>query len=238
MDNSAFFKITYGLYIVSSRDGNNFNGHVSNTVFQVTANPPKFAVASHKENLTTQYIEKSRLFSISILQQDIDLEYLGPWGFHSGKSVDKFKDRDFILGESGVPILLEKTIAWIECEVTDIFDTGTHILFIGRAINAEIINNDKIPLDYTFYREVIKGLSPEKSPTYSSELHEKMVIHETAVKEEKPHKYQCTVCGFIYDPEEGDEHSGIAPGTAFEDIPDDWYCPVCGVSKKDFVMID
>jgi rubredoxin/flavin reductase (DIM6/NTAB) family NADH-FMN oxidoreductase RutF len=238
MDYSTFFKVTYGLYIVCSRDGNNFNGHVSNTVFQVTANPPKFAVASHKDNLTTSYIQKSRLFSISILQQDIDLEYLGPWGFHSGKSVDKFKDRNFILGESGVPVLLEKTIAWIECEVTDIFDTGTHLLFIGRAINAEVINNDKKPLDYTFYREVIKGLSPENSPTYLSELHEKKPVTEAAVKEKKPHKYQCTVCGFIYDPVEGDEHSGIAPGTAFEDIPDDWYCPVCGVSKKDFVMIE
>ena len=47
-------------------------------------------------------------------------------------------------------------------------------------------------------------------------------------------KYQCTICGFVYDPEEGDPDSGIAPGTAFEDIPEDWYCPVCGVAKVDF----
>jgi rubredoxin len=46
------------------------------------------------------------------------------------------------------------------------------------------------------------------------------------------------VCGYIYDPEEGDDHAGISPGTAFEDIPDDWTCPICGVSKKDFFMID
>ena len=47
-------------------------------------------------------------------------------------------------------------------------------------------------------------------------------------------KFQCTICGFVYDPEEGDPDSGIAPGTPFEDIPEDWYCPVCGVTKADF----
>ena len=50
-------------------------------------------------------------------------------------------------------------------------------------------------------------------------------------------KYQCTICGFVYDPEEGDPDSGIAPGTRFEDIPEDWYCPVCGVTKGDFEAV-
>ncbi len=54
----------------------------------------------------------------------------------------------------------------------------------------------------------------------------------------KMKKYQCTICGFVYDPVEGDPDSGIAPGTAFEDIPDDWMCPVCGVTKDDFEPID
>jgi len=47
-------------------------------------------------------------------------------------------------------------------------------------------------------------------------------------------RWICESCGFIYDPEEGDADGGIAPGTAFEDIPDDWFCPVCGARKKDF----
>ncbi|HCN08130.1 MAG TPA: rubredoxin [Lentisphaeria bacterium] len=51
-------------------------------------------------------------------------------------------------------------------------------------------------------------------------------------------KWICTVCGWIYDPEIGDPHSGIAPGTQFEDIPDDWYCPDCGVGKEDFELLD
>lgn len=51
-------------------------------------------------------------------------------------------------------------------------------------------------------------------------------------------KYKCTVCGYIYDPVEGDPDGGIPPGTPFEDIPDNWVCPVCGVMKKDFEPVD
>jgi rubredoxin len=47
-------------------------------------------------------------------------------------------------------------------------------------------------------------------------------------------KYVCTVCGYIYDPEAGDPDAGVAPGTPFEEIPDDWVCPVCGVGKDMF----
>ncbi len=51
-------------------------------------------------------------------------------------------------------------------------------------------------------------------------------------------KYICTVCDWVYDPEIGDPEHGIAPGTIFEDIPDDWVCPLCGVGKEDFEKID
>jgi rubredoxin len=51
-------------------------------------------------------------------------------------------------------------------------------------------------------------------------------------------KFVCTVCGYVYDPQEGDPDSGILAGTAFEDIPDDWVCPVCGVGKDDFEPVE
>lgn len=238
MNTEAFFKVSYGLYIVSSKDGNNYNGHISNTVFQVTADPPKFVVASHKNNLTTSYIEKSNLFSVSILQQEVDLDFLGPWGFKSGKNIDKFRRTSYKLGKTGVPIVLDNAVAYLECEVVEKIDTGTHILFIGRVVDAEIINSQPKPLTYSYYREVVKGLSPQNSPTYPGDHLEKKIHHELVVSKEQPAQYQCSICGYIYDPQEGDTHSGIAPGTAFEDIPDDWTCPICGVSKKDFFMID
>jgi flavin reductase (DIM6/NTAB) family NADH-FMN oxidoreductase RutF/rubredoxin len=238
MNIDVFHKVSYGLYIVSSRDGNNYNGHISNTVFQVTANPPKFVVASHKSNLTTSYIEKSNLFSVSILQQDVDLDFMGPWGFKSGKNTDKFRGTSYKNGKTGVPIVLDKTLAYIECEVIEKIDTGTHILFIGLVVDAEMINPQSKPLTYSYYRDVIKGISPQNSPTYIGDLPEKSIHDDQAMTKGNLNKYQCTICGHIYDPEEGDPDSGINPGTAFEDLPDDWTCPICGVTKKDYYMID
>ena len=51
-------------------------------------------------------------------------------------------------------------------------------------------------------------------------------------------KWQCTVCGYIYDPAEGDPQSGVVPETAFEDLPNDWVCPICGATKEDFEKYD
>ena len=94
MNLEAFFKVSYGLYIVSAIHDNQKNGHVSNTVFQVTAEPARFAIATNKDNYTTELIEKSNSFSISVLSQDVDLEFLGPWGFKNGKEIDKFEKED------------------------------------------------------------------------------------------------------------------------------------------------
>lgn len=233
----AFFKIPYGLYILSSKNNEGrFNGHISNTTMQVTAEPARFIAVSNKKNLTTDYIQESRIFSVSVLQQNVDLKFMGPWGFQSGRDIDKFTDLvDYKIGKTGAPIVLDKSIAYLECNVIDILDVGTHILFVGEVVAAEVLQENIRPLTYSYYREVIKGVSPENAPTYV----DKSKLEESEKeKKDKPQKYQCTVCGFIYDPEEGDPDSGIEPGTAFEDIPDDWQCPICGVTKNDFSPVD
>jgi len=71
MNFEAFFRISYGLYVVSSSKGEKFNGYISNTVFQVTAEPAQFAVCCSKDNYTTELINESRNFSISVLKKDI-----------------------------------------------------------------------------------------------------------------------------------------------------------------------
>ena len=231
MDIHSFFKVTYGLYIVASKDRFKLNGHISNTVFHVSADPARFAIATHKNNLTTEYIRKSRVFSISILQENVDLEFLGPWGFSSGRDIDKFENTRFKVGLSGAPIVLDKSIAYIDCTVEEEIDTGSHIMFIGEVVGAEVLNDSLPPLTYGYYRSVIKGLSPENAPTYT----DKSKLAEAEVKPEKVYeKYQCVVCGHIYDPAEGDPTKNIPPGTAFKDLPDDWLCPVCGVGKSEF----
>ncbi len=236
MDINAFFKISYGLYIVSSHDGDKLNGHISNTVFQVTADPPRFAVATHKDNLTTGMIRKSKVFSVSVLQQDVNLEFLGPWGFSSGKDMDKFRSCKYKTGISGAPIVLDKSIAYIDCEVDAEIDAGTHIIFIGKAVDAAVLDRSQPPLTYTYYRDVIKGLSPEHAPTHT-EIDSGESLAEIA-EETGLHKFRCLVCGYEYDPAEGDPTKGIPPGTAFEDLPEGWTCPICGVGKEEFKKLD
>jgi flavin reductase (DIM6/NTAB) family NADH-FMN oxidoreductase RutF/rubredoxin len=230
MNIEAFFKVTYGLFIVSSVDNGKYTGHISNTALQVTADPAGFAICTNKDNLTTDYINKSRVFSISIIQEDVNLEYIGHFGFKSGKDFDKFKDINFRPGKTGAPIVLDKTIAFIECDVINQIDLGTHIMFIGNVVDADVIKSDTNPLTYKYYREVIKGLSPKNSPTFID--HDKLSQIENA----KPKKelYRCEVCGYIYDPEIGDPSLGIRPGTPFDLLPDEWECPICGVGKDLF----
>jgi flavin reductase (DIM6/NTAB) family NADH-FMN oxidoreductase RutF/rubredoxin len=245
MNYEAFFKLTYGLYILSSKDGDKMNGHISNTVFQITADPPRMAVATHKNNLTTEYIKKSRVFAVSAIQQDVTLDFIGPWGFKSGRNINKFDKIKYKIGKTGAPIVMENTLAWYECEVEDIKEIGTHVLFIGRVIDLDVTGSPLPPLTYDHYRYQIKGISPENSPTHIPESKKKKIagseineISKEANASRDLKKYRCTVCGHVYDPAEGDPPAGIAPGTAFEDIPDDWTCPICGVTKEDFVPMD
>ena len=87
-------------------------------------------------------------------------------------------------------------------------------------------------MTYEYYHEVKGGLSPKTAPTYYKEIDKAKEIIKK--EEEKMDKYVCTVCGYVYDPEKGDPDGGIAPGTKFEDISDEWVCPLCGVGKNDF----
>ncbi|MBI5326596.1 MAG: flavin reductase [Ignavibacteriae bacterium] len=234
MNLNAFFKITYGLYIVTSKNDEIINGHISNTVFQVTAEPPQFAVCTNKDNLTTDLIKQSGVFAVSIIEQDVDINYIGHFGFKSGKDFNKFQDVNYKIGKTGAPIVLDKTAAYFECEVVQKYDVGSHIIFIGKVIESEIINESKIPLTYNHYRNVIKGVSPKNSPTYidKSKLEHEKTENKSENKSGK--MYKCTVCGYVYEPEVGDAEQHIKPGTAFEDLPDNWICPVCGATKDMF----
>ena len=230
MNYEAFYKISYGLYIVSSKSGDKMNGYISNSVFQVTAEPAQIAVTCNKDNLTAEIIAESKVFSISVLDEKASSDLIGLFGYKSGKDVDKFKDVSYDTGETGSPIITEDSIAWFECRVNQTFDVGTHLIFIGEVINGELLDPDHAPLTYAYYRAVKKGVAPKNAPTYIDKS--KLQPKEESAPEKQ--KYECQVCGYIYDPAVGDEQGGIPPGTAFSDIPDDWVCPVCGAGKDAF----
>lgn len=84
-------------------------------------------------------------------------------------------------------------------------------------------------MTYAYYHQCKGGKSPKTAPTYT-----KSVDEQPKKEEQNMDKYVCKVCGYVYDPAKGDPDSGIAPGTAFEDLPDDWVCPLCGAAKSDF----
>jgi rubredoxin len=127
---------------------------------------------------------------------------------------------------------MENTIAYLEAEVIQAIDVGTHTLFVGKVVEAENIKKAK-PLTYDYYHQIKKGISPQTAPTYIAD-NKKIEDNKERKELEKMTKYKCSVCGYIYDPEKGDPESGVNPGTSFENLPDDWVCPICGAGKDEF----
>lgn len=220
----ALHKISYGLYIVCSGSKEYGNGFVSNTVFQVASDPPKFAACCSKDNHTLGTIQSSGVFSVSVLQSDAAATTIGTFGFKSGKDLNKMEGMDIKYGETGVPIVLNDAIAFLELKVIETIDVGTHLMFIGELVQSDVLDPDKEALTYLHYRQVKKGMAPKNAPTYidKSKLEKK-------AKEGKFEKYECAACGYIYDEEK--------EGKKFEDLPADWICPVCGSEKDDFIKL-
>src|SRR4030066_1787417 len=134
MNRSAFHKISYGLYIVTSGQNGKFNGQIANSLFQVTANPATIAISINKENYTHDLIKLSRKFSVSILSQAAPMTFIGLFGFKSGRDVDKLQNIKTKIGITKVPIVLENAISYIEAELESELDGGTHTIFVGRVV--------------------------------------------------------------------------------------------------------
>ncbi len=228
MNLKALHNLSYGLYVVASGKQGKLNAQIANTVFQVTSDPPTIAVSINKQNLTHEFISESKVFTASILSQDTPLSFIGHFGFKSGKEVDKLKDVNYKLGETKAPIVLDHSLAYLEARVINQLDVGTHTIFIGELVGADVLSEGE-PMTYAYYRQVKRGTTPKTAPSYIEQRKEEV---------SKMAKYECTVCGYIYDPELGDPDGGIKPGTPFEEIPDGWVCPVCGASKDQFEKIE
>ena len=161
----ALTKISYGMYIISSKMQEKLNAQIGNVAFLATALNPKIVISINKENLTHNFIVNSKLFSISILSLEADMMFIGKFGFRRGRDYDKFKDTEYMIWTTGVPIVTEKSLAYIEAEVINSLDAGTHTLFVGKIVEAKNIK-DGDPMTYDYYHKVIKGKSPKTAPTY------------------------------------------------------------------------
>lgn len=212
MNNSAFRNLSYGVYIISTWDGERPTGCTANSAMQITSEPATIALSMNHNNFTNQCIENSGRFAISILGENSDPSIIGTFGFQSGKDVNKFDSVKYEI-KGDMPIVTEGN-AYIICEVINKMETDTHTVFLGKVIDADVLAQDT-SMTYAYYHKVVKGKSPKNAPTY---------IPDETVNEDKSEKYVCSVCGYVYDGE-----------TPFEELPEDYKCPICKQPKSVFV---
>lgn len=168
IDKRALWNISYGLYIVCSTLDGKKNGQVANTVFQITAEPPRIAVSINKDNLTHEYISNSGLFTVSILDESTPMTFIGLFGFRCGRDIDKLSQgAQTKIGHTGCPIVMDHALSVIEAKVFNQVDVGTHTIFLADVVSAEVLREGR-PLTYAYYQEVKKGKSPKNAPTYRS----------------------------------------------------------------------
>jgi len=111
MNMETLRRISYGMYIISSKKGEKLNGQIANTVFQITSEPPTIAVSINKQNLTHDCISGSGVFSVSILAKDTPMKFIGAFGFKSGRETDKFAGVKYLTGKTGAPVVLD--MPWV-----------------------------------------------------------------------------------------------------------------------------
>jgi len=161
-------QISYGLYIITASNGDKINGQIANTVFQITSKPPTLAVSINKENYTHEFINESRSLAVNVLDRDTGMVFIGRFGFKCGRDIDKFDGVKHHLSPLGNPILEENSTAFLEVRVDKEVDVGTHTVFIGEVVDADILSDGE-PLTYAHYHLVKKGKAPKTAPTYIEE---------------------------------------------------------------------
>ncbi|MEG0309958.1 MAG: flavin reductase [Eubacterium sp.] len=144
------FNLSYGLYIISSKDGEKLNGMTSNSFIQITDAPLRGCVTISKGTRTAEMIHQSGIYGVSVLNQE-NHKLVQHFGFQSGHTVDKFKDISYITGEKtgcpGIP----STLCFIELEVEKTIDLDTHYMFIGKVVGGENFQKGE-PMTYAYYR--------------------------------------------------------------------------------------
>ncbi len=168
VDPKVFRDLSYGLYIVTSHDGERLNGQIVNTVVQVTSEPPRVAVIVNKQNLTHEFMVKSQVFAACVLDESATMLFLGRFGFRSGRDIDKFDQIHYRLGITGSPIVLDNTLSALEARIIHQIDLGTHTVFVGDVVASEVLQPGS-PLTYRYYHEHMKGKTPPKAPSYGSD---------------------------------------------------------------------
>lgn len=179
MDNKAMFNLSYGLFILTAKDGEKDNGCIVNTVGQVTSQPNRISLTVNKANYTHDMILKTKEFNVSVLAENSKFETYRHWGSQSGRNTDKLESISFKRSANGLVYIADETNAFLSAKVVSTLDLGTHTLFIADVTDGEVLS--QVPsATYSFYQNNIK---PKPAST------------------EKRKGFICTVCGYIYEGE-------------------------------------
>ena len=162
MDNNVMFKISYGLYVLTAKDGEKSNGCIINTLEQVTTTPNKVTIAVNKSNYTHDMILKTGRFNASILSEKADFDTFKHFGLQSGRDVDKFSNYPAEISENGIPYITKGTNGFISAEVISTVDLGTHTLFVANVTDGKVLSDDS-SATYDYYHKHIKEAPQKKS---------------------------------------------------------------------------
>ena len=239
MDTSAFHNLTYGLYVICALDAEGRKvGCIANTFAQVANDPVMVCVSLNKDNVTAQAIRDTRAYTASCLTVDATMDLIGRFGFNSSYNVDKFDGTPCKEAPSGIPYVTGDAVnSWFGVEVDQTVDVGSHVVFIGRAVEAETTSR-AASLTYEYYHTVLKGKTPPKAVSF---------IKDDAVNDSAPAAadstpdvvavevvktggapkvaWRCTLCGYI--------EEGYPDG-----LPEDYKCPWCGAGAEMFERIE
>ena len=184
MDNQALFKLSYGLFVLTARDGEKDNGCIINTAIQAASTPNQLSICVNKTSHTHDMIVKTGIFTVSVLNQKASFDIFKRFGFASGRDVNKFLDYDECKrGDNGVYYITESTNAYISVKVSKTEDLGSHTMFVGEITDMEVLSEEP-SVTYAYYFQHIKP-KPEASASPSGKT-----------------VWRCKICGYEYEGEE------------------------------------
>lgn len=180
INSNVFKNISYGLYLLTTKDGEKDNGCIVNTVQMLTDSPKRISVTVSKQNYSHELIQKTKKLNISILDRNINFNFFERFGFKDGKSYNKFENKDGFKRSSNEIFYYENSCGYISGDVENTIDLGTHSLFVIKVKSAEKLLN-QIPLTYEYYHSHIKP--------------------QPIVSEENKNGFLCKICGYFYEGE-------------------------------------
>lgn len=185
MDKKAMYKLSYGLFVLTAKDGEKDNGCVINTAIQAASTPNQLSICVNKANYTHDMIMKTGEFTVSVLSQNVSFSLFEHFGFQSGKDVNKFDAyTNCKRGANGIYYITEGTNAYISVKVDKTVDLGSHTMFVGEITDMEVLSEDP-SVTYAYYLENIKP-----KPQVVGTTDDGQTI------------WRCTICGYEYVGEE------------------------------------